>query len=649
MRSLTDGESFVISDGVNPDVRFEFDDNDFVTPGSFAVPFTALSSRDELAAAVAAAIDEAVAETPSILDVTTVVSGASVRVGGTAKIDSSGSPSLLATPSIVRIVGNGGTDGDVTTLSDNRPYLLGLDGLTQLADGAGLEVPQGVTVMVDAGALFKLQEANLDVGSSAEGIDRSAGALQILGTPSEQVSFYSYRNDLVGGDSDGPGPGPNPGDWGGLVFREDSDMEERGIFLNWVNNATIVSGGGKLLVESVEETFTPIHLVGARPTISQNTIRRSADAAISADPLSFEDTGDRIGPDIQGNTIIENSLNGLFIRIRTELGEILDRISLPSRFDDTDITHILTENLLIEATPGGPRKDAATGVIQARLDGSLKIDPGIIVKLEGARIETLIGGQLIAEGDESHDVVFTALNDDSYGGSGSFDTKNDGNSSLPSPGQWGGLFFSNQSEGSIDHALIAYGGGLTPIEGGFDRFNAIEVHQADVRLANSMIRDNASGLSASNRSGRGGNAAATVFVRGEQPVIVNNVFANNLGTVIHINANAMQAVVNPDPGRQTGMIDRFAEFDNNMGPLVRANRLLNNSVNGMEVRAAVLTTEAAWDDIDIAHVLRGEIQVLNHHTFSGLHLISGDTESLVVKLTGPGCGLHGQRHAAGYR
>ena len=123
---LTDGESFVISDGVNPDVRFEFDDNDFVTPGSFAVPFTALSSRDELAAAVAAAIEEAVAETPSILNVTTVVSAASVRVGGTAKIDSTGSPSLLATPSIVRIIGNGGSDGDVTTLADNRPYLLGI-------------------------------------------------------------------------------------------------------------------------------------------------------------------------------------------------------------------------------------------------------------------------------------------------------------------------------------------------------------------------------------------------------------------------------------------------------------------------------------------------------------------------------------------
>ena len=247
----------------------------------------------------------------------------------------------------------------------------GFDGLTALADGAGLEVPQGVTVMIDAGALFKLQEANLDVGSSAEGIDRSAGALQILGTPTEQVSFYSYRNDAIGGDSDGPGPGANPGDWGG-----------HGVPRRFRH------GRARHLPELGQQRHDRFRRrqaagrVGRRDLHSDSPDRCAAHDFPEHDPTkcrcgdfrrstsSFEDTGNRIGPDIQGNTIIENSLNGLFIRIRTELGEVLDRISLPSRFDDTDITHILTENLLIEATPGGPRKDAATGIIQARLDGS---------------------------------------------------------------------------------------------------------------------------------------------------------------------------------------------------------------------------------------------------------------------------------------
>ena len=129
-----------------------------------------------------------------------------MRVDGTAKIDASDSPALLSAPSIVRIVGNAGSDGDVNMLADNRPYLLGLEGQTALEDGAGLQVPQGVTVMIDAGALFKLNEANLDVGSSAEGIDRQCRGASGSRYARIQVSFYSYRNDLVGGDSDGPRP-----------------------------------------------------------------------------------------------------------------------------------------------------------------------------------------------------------------------------------------------------------------------------------------------------------------------------------------------------------------------------------------------------------------------------------------------------------
>lgn len=640
---LRDGESFEISDGTNPKVRFEFDDNGFVSPGSVAVAFTASMNGQQLADAVAAAITATVNSSgmPNAirLNVAAVSANAMVRISGTALVDASGSASLLKSPSLIRILGNGGSDRNVNTLGDNRPYLLGLNGNVALRDGATLEVPQGVTVMVDAGALFKLREANFDVGTSLEGVDRSQGALQILGTPTKQVSFYSFRNDAVGGDSDGPGAGASPGDWGGLVFRADSDSEEDGIFLNWVNNATIIGGGGRLLVGSVEETFTPIHLIGSRPAISNNTIRFSADAAISADPASFSDADERIGPDIHSNLIVENSINGLFIRIRTELGATIDKISVPARWDDADIVHVLTENLLIEGTPGGPIKDPTTGVIQARLDGSLKIDPGVIVKLGGARIETLLGGQLIAEGTKADPIVFTTTTNDAFGGAGSFDTQNDLAATSPVPGQWGGLIFNATAQGSLDHVLLNYAGGLTPIEGGFDRFNALEIHQADVRLTNSIVRDNASGVSSSNRNGRGTNAAATVFVRGAQPTIVNNVFRDNQGTVIHINANSLQATVHPDPGRSTGDANSFIQFADNYGPLIRLNRLQNNTFNGMEVRGAVLTTESVWDDTDIAHILRSEISLLNHHTFSGLHLLSSESESLVIKLAGATAGF----------
>ncbi len=183
------------------------------------IVFDAADSAAELAAAIAAAINAA-----SQLG----YNGNGRRVrraiepGGSAGCPRHASRCSRSS-NLVRIVGNGGADESVDTLADNRPYLLGVDSAKlPLADGAGLIVPQGVTVMIDAGALLKLMAANVDVGTSALGANRGAGALQVLGTPDAAVYFRSYRNDDVGGDSDGSGEAPKSGDWGGLVFRDDS-------------------------------------------------------------------------------------------------------------------------------------------------------------------------------------------------------------------------------------------------------------------------------------------------------------------------------------------------------------------------------------------------------------------------------------------
>ena len=73
-------------------------------------------------------------------------------------------------------------------------------------------------------------------------------------------------------------------------------------------------------------------------------------------------------------------------------------------------------------------------------------------------------------------------------------------------------------------------------------FNAIEVHQADFRLANTRFEFNADGNATGTRNARGGNEAATIFVRGSQPIIVGNDFRNNAGATISINANALTEV-----------------------------------------------------------------------------------------------------------
>ncbi|MFM7244053.1 MAG: hypothetical protein ACKO40_07745, partial [Planctomycetaceae bacterium] len=108
---------------------------------------------------------------------------------------------------ILRIVGN----------AANAPYLLGTTLAGQaLADGATFNVPKGVTVMIDAGAVFKLRSAIIDVGSSQllPSTSRAEAALQVLGVPGSAVTFTSYSDDSIGGNSDGVGPAAAGGQWG---------------------------------------------------------------------------------------------------------------------------------------------------------------------------------------------------------------------------------------------------------------------------------------------------------------------------------------------------------------------------------------------------------------------------------------------------
>ncbi len=118
--------------------------------------------------------------------------------------------------------------------------------------------------------------------------------------------------------------------------------------------------------------------------------------------------------------------------------------------------------------------------------------------------------------------------------------------------------------------------------------------------------------------------------------------------VINIDVNSLNQERVKDYGRSTGPVDLITAYIDNHGPLIRENKLANNSLNGMEVRAATLTTEGVWDDTDIVHVLFDDIAIPNVHTFGGLRLESSSTESLVVKMQGNDAGFHATGMASDY-
>ena len=979
-----EGAIVSIRGGNGVDRRFEFSSDTNIGIGNTRIFYTLASTSGDLANALANAINSRTIDT----GVTAVSNGARVTLRGerfiqlspgltvidlagkTIFVDKSAGPNAdgsLAHPfnnisatgvanafgstvpgDIVRIVGNGGVDQKLETVGDNFAYEVGFGLLAGsiLSDGATMDVPKGVTVMIDAGTVFKLNRARIGVGSSTLGVDRSGGALQVLGAPilldsagnarklsdgttaSGSVFFTSWLDQTIGLDNYAPQTTPSAGNWGGLVFKRDLDLsagrfdlEDEGIFRQYVNHADIRYGGSSaVVVDTIQQTVNSIQIADMRPTISFNKITFGSDAAISATPDSFEETlfsepkyqrkgsftpdYNRVGPEIHDNLLVNNSINGMFIRVSTPAGGELKQLTVPGRFDDTDVVHVLSENVLIQGIPGaslldqtilpanlvslrgrtggtltpgiynykftyvdkygyetppsnatqnvslGPTQTAVSltglpsvngefvtrrlyrsfgtgsgpyrliaeldgistayedlgailtdsndneatllrdrpdvsgilsqlalggtliaggtytyrvvmvdeaggeslasaptsaittnltsrsvnltvlpalqlgyasrriyrssstgagtfrliaqindpnastyldngsnltgtlsveslGNIRPRLDASLAIDPGSIIKLEGARIEIGHSAQLLAEGLDGGRIVFTSKQDDRFGIGGTFDTNNNGLNAArdAQPRDWSGIYASPGSTLQLDHAVFAYAGGSSRIEGTFKSFSPIELQQADSRIAHTLFENNANGIGGQgpiDRLGRpanenyplGNNASrgSTLFVRGGQPIVLDNTFQNNAGSAITIDANSMDSVLRGDSGRQSGAIDRDLTLDTNRGPLFRENRLFNNGINGLEIRGDystnnrdeavlavrdlqrnILTTESVWDDTDIVHVLFDSITVSNLEHSGGLRLQSAINESLVVKFEGQGSNFDKER------
>ena len=236
-----------------------------------------------------------------------------------------------------------------------------------LVDGKTFVIPKGVTVMIDQGAVLKLQKVFIDVGTSNVLVNRGNAALQILGTPDNRVVLTSFGNDAIGGDTDGPAAdGAHPGDWGGIVFRSDSDLEEVGVFLNTVTQADISYGGGPVLVGSTPTTFSPIHVFGARPTIAFSDITFGADSAISANLASFEDT-------IRTGFVLEILGGGGTVADGDTL-TITDDTGLRKTFELNSVGTVTAGNVGINFTVGDSR-DVLIGEIITAVNGLFGLAP----------------------------------------------------------------------------------------------------------------------------------------------------------------------------------------------------------------------------------------------------------------------------------
>ncbi|MEM8681112.1 MAG: NF038122 family metalloprotease, partial [Planctomycetota bacterium] len=489
------------------------------------------------------------------------------------------------------------------------------------------------------------------VGSSSQFVDTSGSAIQVLGTPSFPVEFTSL-NDT-----------PLNGDWGGIVVRNDVDnvteghfrYEDQGIFLNYINFADMQYGGGIVSNGFIDAVISPITIVDARPTVTNNRLTNNSDAAIAASPNSFlesnfRDPGSqsqqaggftldygRVGPMVQSNLVVGNTINGMVIGDRFRAPSESNIMTVAGRWDDTSITHVLQDSLQIVGNSGGNSTEVIdVGGVETlreigRPDASLVIDPATVVKLDSVAISVDVGATLLAEGTEVRPVVVTSLQDSRYGAGGTY-TTSEGEAAS---GDWGGIYIAPTAIASFDHAILAYGGGVVTVPGTFTGINVVESHQGDLRITNSLFELNANGIGGAASEDRGGlglHEAATVFVSGSQPVIIDNAFRGNEAAIVSINVNSLNHFVVTDRGRSRGPVDASNRYQDNLGPLVRNNQMDDNAINGMVVRGGTLTTESTWDDTDVVHVVLDSIFVPTFHSYGGLRLKSSIDSSLVVKL-----------------
>ena len=351
--------------------------------------------------------------------------------------------------------------------------------------------------------------------------------------------FTSYNDQTIAPVTNPLVNTPNPGDWGGIVYEADADNSANGIFLDSVDEATIKYGGGQVVVNSTSSVFDPIHLVDSQPAIQFNTILDSADAAMSADPNSFADlafaaspnlpanpdynpglptgpgyTADygRTGPSIHGNILQGNSINGMFIRIRTQAGfepGSVDRAGNLGRHrhylrPDGKSGNRRTARHFGCARRHDPDQRRTTCCQRRRTGGR---QPGHQSGRGGqagrTRIETVAasGSQLLAEGTAANPIVLTSLLRHQLRRRRHV-RHDEQRQPEPNPGDWAGLYFGPATSASLDYVILQYAGGQSTIEGGSeDSWNPIEVYQADVRIADSTLQDNAGG-GGGNRNGR---------------------------------------------------------------------------------------------------------------------------------------------------
>jgi parallel beta-helix repeat protein len=200
-----------------------------------------------------------------------------------------------ASPAAAQTSISGTISADSTWTAIDSPYLL------------------SGNVVVNAGSTLTLAPGTVVKGVSSSSRLDVRGRIVSQGTAESPVVFTSFRDDSVGGDSNGDGDGsaPGAGNWSGIFLRgtqaenliDHTVLRYAGSSTNSNRGALYISGSTGVVSNSVvENSSQAIFVEAASPRIESNLIRSNSRGVVVTGTST---------PTVTGNTLIGNGLADL--------------------------------------------------------------------------------------------------------------------------------------------------------------------------------------------------------------------------------------------------------------------------------------------------------------------------------------------------
>ena len=301
------------------------------------------------------------------------------------------------------ILVEGDFDGQITWSETEVPFVL--------KQGEYL-IPAGNSLTCEAGVILKLDE----------GVDLWInGTIIVEGTLSAPVTFTSYKDDSVGGDTnnDDTITSPNPGDWDYIMIQGINNSSSFNycefyygggyydgytIYLD-VDTSVNVTSCSFIYNTGSDEPVLDASLAGANTTIVDNVFYNNVKPLLINGSISLDSSNTFHNLE---NPSQSNIKNGIFV---SSSFDIEGNIS----WEETEVPFVLSAELQIESS------------------NSLTLSDGVILKFDGGSI-WYQGDNLINY--DGSGVWFTSYKDDEHGG----DTNGDAGNTQPATGDWNGIY-----------------------------------------------------------------------------------------------------------------------------------------------------------------------------------------------------------------